>query len=183
MENDEKPPTFFDVLCYMASIHRRAIIVLAIMAVPAWLGGGFMLTIASWIAHAVWAPVPSLGYWEAVAGVIALWLLHWAVKWIKYVTPPGGRAGRIVYVPRPTDTEYTGWNRAMRVTLTATDNPYLQPRLPLTGLARVHEMRTDDYAQPRGVSFQETTAGGALLGPPVMVDGAHFTYEPPSRTP
>ncbi|MEH0110510.1 hypothetical protein V6N00_12440 [Tersicoccus sp. MR15.9] len=65
------------------------------------------------------------------------------------------------------------------VTLTATSNPYLAPRLPLRGLLSVHEMRTSGYAQPRKMTFQTVDADGNLVGSRVAVDDAEFTYAQP----
>lgn len=39
--------------------------------------------------------------------------------------------------------EYTGWHRPLSVTLTATSNQYLAPRLPLEGKLMVQETGTD----------------------------------------
>ena len=75
---------------------------------------------------------------------------------------------------------YTGWNRPLLVTLTATSNPYLADRLPMRGLLRVHEMRTDHYAQPRAMSFQQLDADGQIVGTRVAVDHAQFTYTGPT---
>lgn len=177
----DRRSTFFDMLCFLAVQSRRALIAVALLVAPAWLGGGLLIMVATWIIHGLWPQVEALGYGASVAAAIALWALRWAARWVKFVTPPGRRP-EIVMVPHASGTGYTGWNQPLRVTLTATANPYLQARLPLTGLVRVHEMRTDDYAHTTSVSFQETTAGGTLLGPPVMVDDARFTYEPPAGT-
>lgn len=62
------------------------------------------------------------------------------------------------------------------VTLTATANQYLAPRLPLRGLLRINEMRTDGYAQPRCVTFQEIGSDGQTIGAEVMADYAEFSY-------
>lgn len=76
-------------------------------------------------------------------------------------------------------SDYTGWNRPLMVTLTATSNPYLQDRLPLRGELNVHEMRTDGYAQPKRVTFLEIDDKGQPVGSRVMVDDAEFTYTLP----
>lgn len=73
-------------------------------------------------------------------------------------------------------SHFTGWNRPLRVTLTATSNPYLAPELPLVGLLEVLEMGTDGFAQPRKVRFQKLNADGTTNGAPVMADDAEFTY-------
>lgn len=77
-------------------------------------------------------------------------------------------------------TEYTGWNQPLIVTLTATSNPYLKDRLPLRGRLTVHEMRTDGFAQPTRMTFQEIDAQNRLVAAPVMVDGAEFIYTGPN---
>lgn len=71
---------------------------------------------------------------------------------------------------------YNGWNKPLMVTLTATSNTYLADRLPLRGLACVHEMATDNYAQRGQVSFLELDEEGKPVGTEVMVDDAEFTY-------
>lgn len=181
-EPEPKPPTFFEMVCVLAVHHRRALRLAALMVVPAWFGGGALIMAATHLGHRVWPPIAALDYGAALVATIAIWSLRWGVRWVIAVVPPGGHPGRVLVVPGPGATHYTGWQQPLRVTLTATANPYLRDRLPLTGLARVHEMRTDDYAMRKGVSFQETTAEGTLLGPPVMVDDAAFIYEPPART-
>lgn len=75
--------------------------------------------------------------------------------------------------------EYTGWNRPMLVTLTATSNTFLQGSLPVRGLLRVVEMRTDGYAQPRKVLFQQIADDNTAIGSQVAVDDAEFTYSLP----
>lgn len=72
-------------------------------------------------------------------------------------------------------TGYTGWNRPLIVTLTATSNQYLKDRLPLRGRLVVHEMRTDGFAQPTRITFQEIKADGSFSAP-VHVDNAEFSY-------
>lgn len=74
---------------------------------------------------------------------------------------------------------YTGWNQPLLVTLTATSNPYLADRLPARGLLRVFEMRTDGYAQPRKVTFQQVADDGTPIGSTVAADDAEFTYSLP----
>lgn len=77
---------------------------------------------------------------------------------------------------------YTGWSQPLMVTLTATSNPYLAPKLPLRGELRVLEMRTDHYAQPTKVSFLQIDDEGNAVGTRVMVDRAEWTYTlPPDR--
>lgn len=78
---------------------------------------------------------------------------------------------------------YNGWNQPLRVTLTATDNPYLSERLPIVGLLKVREMRTDGYAQPTKMTFQEIDSAGMLKGGPVHVDNAEFSYTGPQADP
>jgi hypothetical protein len=76
-------------------------------------------------------------------------------------------------------SHYTGWNQPLRVTLTATSNPYLAPELPLVGLVEVLEMRTDAFAQPTKVRFQKLKLDDTTDGAPVMADDAEFTYTLP----
>lgn len=77
---------------------------------------------------------------------------------------------------RTTAMSHTGWAQPMLVTLTATTNPYLAPRLPLRGLLQVHEMTLTGHPQPRAMSFLEVDAEGQPVGTRVAVDDAHFTY-------
>lgn len=80
-------------------------------------------------------------------------------------------------------SHYTGWNRPMMVTLTATSNPYLADKLPLRGELTVLEMRTDGYAMRRSVSFLQKDEDGNAVGGRVMVDDAEFSYSlPPERS-
>jgi len=80
-------------------------------------------------------------------------------------------------------SHYTGWNRPLMVTLTATSNPYLADKLPLRGELTILEMRTDGYAMHRSVSFLQKDADGNPVGARVMVDDAEFTYSlPPDRS-
>lgn len=74
------------------------------------------------------------------------------------------------------ETEYTGWNTPMNVTLTATSNPYLAGRLPLRGLLQVLEASVDGYAMARKVTFQELDTKGHPVGATVAADDAEFTY-------
>lgn len=79
-------------------------------------------------------------------------------------------------------SDYTGWNRPLMVTLTATSNPYLKDKLPLRGKLRILEMRTDDHAMHRSVSFLQIDEDGNPVGGRVMVDHAEFTYTlPPDK--
>lgn len=79
-------------------------------------------------------------------------------------------------------SHYTGWNRPLIVTLTATSNPYLADKLPLRGELTIQEMRTDDYAMRRAVSFLQIDDDGNSVGGRVMVDDAEFTYSlPPDK--
>ena len=72
---------------------------------------------------------------------------------------------------------YNGWMRPLKVTLTATTNPYLKDKLPLFGELQVVEMRTDGYAQPRLMTFLELDEDGNPVGTRVQVENAEFTYK------
>lgn len=74
--------------------------------------------------------------------------------------------------------DYTGWNRSLIVTLTATSNPYLRNELPLRGRLLVHEMRTDGYAQPTKMTFVRIDSEGRA-GAAFHVDDAEFSYAGP----
>lgn len=76
-------------------------------------------------------------------------------------------------------THYTGWNKHLLVTLTATSNRYLANQLPLRGLLRIVEMRTDGYAQPTKATFLKIDDDGNPVGTEVAVDDAAFNYTPP----
>lgn len=76
-------------------------------------------------------------------------------------------------------SHYTGWNRPLIVTLTATSNPYLKDKLPLRGELTIQEMRTDGYAMHRSVSFLQIDEDGNPVGGRVMVDHPEFTYTLP----
>ena len=73
-------------------------------------------------------------------------------------------------------SDYTGWTRPLRVTLTATSNEYLAPRLPLEGYLKVNETGTDHRAMPHGTTFRAIGPDGQPQGAWVAADHAQFTY-------
>lgn len=75
--------------------------------------------------------------------------------------------------------EYTGWNQPLMVTLTATTNEYLAPRLPLRGLLKVLETKTNGHTYGPHVSFRIVGDDGNPSGAWVQVPGAEFTYTLP----
>lgn len=71
----------------------------------------------------------------------------------------------------------SGYHRT-RVTLLATSNPYLAPRLPLAGEVEVFETSTHGHPLPGKVVFRELLAGGRL-GAPAHVDDIAYVYAAP----
>lgn len=169
-------PSLMEILWCAAYITRRALI-MAILTVPAGLAiAAFGLMVAAALAHWVWEEIAAPSYLTCLAVAASLWLLRWSARTIAAVVP----RSRPERMTGPADTEgvkYTGWNKPLLVTLTGTANEYLRHDVPVRGLLMVHEMRTDNYAQRRKITFQRVTSNGAPMNAPVHVDDAEFTYQ------
>jgi len=175
-------PSLMEILWCAALITRRALI-MVILTVPAGLAiAALALMWGTAIAHWVWEGVPALSYLMCLGAAFSLWLLRWGASIIIAVVPRPP-AERMKGPADPDGVNYSGWAQPLVVTLTGTTNTYLQPDLPVRGLLMVHEMRTDDYAQRREVTFQRLSSNGKPMNAPVHVDDARFTYDfPPTRT-
>jgi hypothetical protein len=171
-----------EIIWSAALIGRRGLIA-AVLAVPAGLAiAALGLMWGAALAHQVWEEVGTPNYLTCLTIAASLWCLRWGVRILVAVVPPGHRTERMRGPERPEGVNYTGWNKPLLVTLTDTTNTYLQPDLPLRGLLMVHEMRTDDYAQPRSVTFQRLSGNNLPMNAPVHVDNARFTYAFPPRS-
>jgi len=167
----------------MFALRSRRALIGVIIAVPAGLAFaalGFM--VATWGLHQMWESVYALSYPQALAVAAALWCVRWVGRLIVNVVPPGARTQRMGGTDGTEPVHYNGWHRPLTVILTHTTNTYLRPHLPVRGLLMVHEMSTNNFAQPRQVTFQRLARDGKPLGGPVHVDDAAFSYIPPDRT-
>lgn len=126
-----------------------------------------------WIAHQANDQIDSLSYFQSVALAGSFWTALLLFRVLRAGVPSLRPRHGAVIVPVPPSGDYTGWKKPLRVTLTATTNPYLADELPVEGLLMVHEMRTDNHAQRQHVSFQK------LGRPPVLVNDAEWIYTLP----
>jgi len=62
-----------------------------------------------------------------------------------------------------------------RAILTATSNPYLADRLPLTGYVSIHEFDVDGGVQPHGATFMPDPEEGGHTSF-VVVEDARFEF-------
>lgn len=136
---------------------------------------GLVLWGSFWAAHQAWALVPDLGFLRSATLGGAIWVWFSTFRFIVAMVPRHVSPGPVGDITS-TGADYSGWNRPLMVDLTATTNEYLAPDLPLRGLLKVHEMNTRGFAQRGKVSFQKVDANNRLLGGPVHVDDAEFTY-------
>lgn len=152
-----------------------ALLILGItLLFPAWVvskGSGFL--------HGFWDAVPHLSYGDALGVVMVVWGAIILAMMVRHRKPGSGPTTVEVVTG---ESNYTGWNRPLMVTLTATSNPYLADQLPLRGRLSVFEMGTDGYAMRKNVAFQKIDDHGRPVGASVMVDNAEFTYTLPPDT-